>query len=380
MTLNINEQLIQTIRQQIIQSGGAISFATFMQLALYAPNLGYYNTEKRIFGRGGDFVTASEISPLFAACIARQCQQILTALGSGDILEIGAGSGVFAKNVLLELQKLDCLPRQYFIYEISPALRAQQLQLFELECPELLKHVRWLNQLPSAGINGIIFANEVLDALPATCFQVTEQGVEERCVTWEKDHFAWKNKKSSASDFVSQIKTIAETCELSVGYTSEINLEIPKWIDQIAHVLTQGVILLMDYGYGRREYYHPDRTQGTLMCFHQHQSHSDPFVMVGLQDMTAHVDFTTVAESAVDAGLNVAGYTTQAAFLLACGLLDLADKPENASATDLYTQAQAIKTLTLPAQMGEIIKVIALSKQIDLPLKGFALHDRRKDL
>jgi len=380
MTLNNNEQLIQMIHQQIIQSGGAISFATFMQLALYAPNLGYYNTEKRIFGRGGDFVTASEISPLFAACIARQCQQILTALGAGDILEIGAGSGVFAKNLLLELQKINCLPMQYFIYEISPALRAQQLQLFEQECPELLKHVRWLNQLPQSGIKGIIFANEVLDALPATCFQVTDEGVEERCVTWEKDHFAWKNKKSTSSDFVSHMKTISETGGLSVGYTSEINLEIPKWINPIAQTLNQGIILLIDYGYGRREYYHPDRTQGTLMCFQQHQSHSDPLVQVGLQDITAHVDFTAVAESADDAGLTVAGYTTQAAFLLACGLLELAETSQNASAADTYHQAQAIKTLTLPSQMGEIIKVIALTKQIDLSLKGFALHDRRKDL
>jgi SAM-dependent MidA family methyltransferase len=380
MTLNNPEQLIQTIRQQITQSGGAIPFATFMQLALYAPNLGYYNTGKRLFGRGGDFVTASEISPLFAACIAKQCQQILTALGTGDMLEIGAGSGQFAKNVLLELQQLNCLPRHYFIYEISPALRAQQLQLFEEECPALLNRVHWLDELPSSGINGIIFANEVLDALPVTCFQVTEEGVQERCVTWENDHFAWKNNAPTASDFAAQIKTLAETVELAVGYTSEIHLEIPKWLRQIAPVLTQGVILLIDYGYGRREYYHPDRTQGTLMCFHQHRSHSDPFAMVGLQDITAHVDFTTVAEQAVDLGLTVAGYTTQAAFLLASGLLALAEERQSASAADIYTQAQAIKTLTLPSQMGEIIKVIALTKQIDFPLTGFALHDRRKDL
>lgn len=375
-----NEQLKQLICQEIARSGGTISFAKFMELALYAPNLGYYNTATRKFGRGGDFITAAEISPLFAACVAKQCQQILSALSGGDILEIGAGSGVFAKNILIELKKRDALPQHYFIFEISPALRTQQFELLQQECPEFLSRVHWLDKLPDNGITGIIFANEVLDALPVHCFQITETEVEERGVAWENDRFVWRPQKKIAPALMTRIEAILQENPLPYDYASEINLEIPHWITRVAQSLHQGAVLLFDYGYGRREYYHPDRRQGTLMCFSQKHNHSDPLIQVGLQDITAHVDFTAVAESALDAGLRVAGYTTQAAFLLACGLLDLAAESPDTSATATYQQAQVIKTLTLPSQMGEIVKVICLTKQLELSLLGFALHDRRKDL
>lgn len=377
--MNGNEQLTQLICQEITKSGGAISFAKFMELALYAPDLGYYNTEKMKFGQAGDFVTASEISPLFAACIARQCQQILSTLAQGSILEIGAGSGKFAKDLLLELNNLNCLPERYLILEISPSLRAQQLKLFQQTCPEFLPRIQWLDQLPAEPIQGIIFANEVLDALPFHCFEIANNQIEERCVSWENQHFCWQNNRAAA-DLAANVNAILRESELPSGYRSEINLALQQWVSNVAQALKKGLILLLDYGYGRREYYHPDRTEGTLMCFYQHQKHSDPFVHIGLQDMTAHVDFTSVAESAVTAGLDVSGYTTQAAFLLACGLMELANPTDPLSASETYQQAQAIKTLTLPAQMGEIIKVMGLTKHFDQPLLGFALHNRRKDL
>lgn len=366
-----SEKLSDLIRQDIENAGGSISFARFMELALYSPNLGYYSAGTTPFGHNGDFITAPHISPLFSRCLARQFQPLLHELH--HILEIGAGSGVFAKDVLLELEKLGNLPENYFIYEISPVLRETQKQLFQLECPHLLARIHWLEKLPQ-DFTGIIFANEVLDALPVHCFQVEEEGIKERSVGFNNNEFHWilTNPIKEILDRLYQ-----EEISLPVGYASEINLAAPVWIKELGHTLKKGVVLLFDYGYGRREYYHPDRTQGTLMCFHQHQQHSNPFAYIGLQDITAHVDFTAVVESAIDAGFSLAGYTTQAGFLLACGLLELV---EQSSAVEQYQTNQAIKKLTMPSQMGEIIKVMGLSKDFEVPLLGFALHDRRKDL
>ncbi len=375
MTIPVNEPLIQCIRQAIQTANGAISFAQFMQLALYTPGLGYY-TSGNPFGRSGDFVTAPEMSPLFAECIAKQVQQILMALNRGDMLEFGAGSGVFAKDLLTALAALDCLPDNYFIVEISAALRAQQQTLFAAACPQFLSRIHWLDTPPTA-FNGIIFANEVLDAMPVHCFQIADNTIYERCVSWEKEKFIWHHQSPTTPELTQRMTALLKECDLPNGYQSELSLLQPAWLQTLAACLHQGVILLIDYGYGRREYYRPERSQGTLMCFHQHHHQPDPLILVGEQDITAHVDFTLLAETAVDAGLQVAGYTTQAAFLLACGLLEA---PAPASAALHYQQNQAIKRLTMPAQMGEIIKVMGLRKNLDLPLVGFTLHDRRHDL
>lgn len=375
MHSSVSSTLTDIIQEEIQQAGGHISFARFMELALYAPGMGYYTSHANPFGKSGDFITAPEISPLFARCIARQIQQVLMAIPDSDILELGAGSGVFAKDVLLELEKLNFLPQHYFIFEISAALREQQQQFLQTHCPHLLTRVQWLDALPST-FSGVIFANEVLDAIPIHCFRITEDGIQERCVAWENNRFFWKATSPTSEDFTKKVSAIQQEYNLPAGYESEINLALPAWIKSLSTILEKGLILLCDYGYGRREYYHPDRHQGTFMCYHQHRRCDDPFQFVGLQDMTAHVDFTTVVEHT---DLTLAGFTTQASFLLACGLLNLAG--ENSSTViDIYQQNQAIKTLTLPSQMGEAVKIIGLSKDLNILPIGFSLHDRRRDL
>lgn len=373
-----SEKLIQLIRHEILRAGHAISFAHFMELALYAPALGYYSAETNKFGEKGDFITAPEISPLFAQCVAKQCQQIQHALGTSDILEIGAGSGTFARDLLRDLEKTNSLPGHYFIYEISPELREQQQRLIKQDCPHLFKCITWLDTLPKS-FSGIIFANEVLDALPVHCFQISEGGAEECCVTWQDEQFAW-HLQPPQSDLATQLNLILTEYALPIGYRSEVNLAASRLIQTLGGILQQGVILLLDYGYGRAEYYHSERQNGTLTCFYQHRQYSNPLILTGLQDITAHVDFTTVAESALTAGLSVAGFTTQAAFLLACGLLDIAAKNTTLSEKEKFQQSQAIKTLTLPSEMGEVIKVMSLTKNVDLPLLGFSLQDRRRNL
>lgn len=372
-----SKALTDFIRQDIIKSGGSITFARFMEKVLYEPGLGYYSAGAHKLGKGGDFVTAPEISPLFAQCVARQIQEVLIKLGTGDILEIGAGSGTFAKDLLRELKILGNLPENYYILEISADLRERQKKLLKQHCPEFLKHVIWLDSLPEEFV-GVIFANEVMDAMPVNCFEIS-RGITERSVTWQSNQFSWILTQPS-SELVERVQLIQDI--LPEGYQSEANLMLPTWIQSLGNSLKKGLILLLDYGYGRNEYYHPQRTHGTLKCFYQQHHHNNPFVYIGLQDITAHVDFTTVAESAITGnlkGLSVKGFTTQAGFLLACGLLEIAEKNQVDTVTQ-YHQAQAIKTLTLPSEMGELIKAIALTKGLDTPLLGFSLQDRRRDL
>jgi SAM-dependent MidA family methyltransferase len=377
--LQHSAKLQELLQQETARSGGYITFARFMEIVLYAPGLGYYSAGNQKFGTTGDFITAPEISVLFAKCIARQCQEILNQLGGGDILELGAGSGKFAADLLLELEQADALPHHYYILEVSADLRAKQNHYLEVTCPHLLKRLRWLDQPPTQPLRGIIFANEVLDALPAHCFHIDDHKTKERCVTFSNNQLSWISTPPTTTELTHQLVDIQKQHLLADGYESEINLMMPALINTLNDSLQQGVILLFDYGYGRSEYYHPDRHMGTLMCYYQHHRHTDPFKYIGLQDITTHVDFTTLAETASDAALTVAGYTTQASFLLACGIIELA-AVEKLSPLEQYQQNQAIKLLTLPAQMGELIKVMALTKKYDEPLLGFSLYDRRQDL
>jgi SAM-dependent MidA family methyltransferase len=374
-----SSQLFNHIRYEVLEAGGSIGFARFMEMALYTPGLGYYCTGSQKLGKSGDFLTAPEISPLFARCIARQCQQVLELLGHGDILEIGAGSGKFACDLLAELESLDCLPEHYFILEISADLRARQQRLLEATQPHLFRRVIWLNDFPLQKINGVILANEVMDALPVTCFSIQNNTVKERRVKFSKNSFRWDNSADAPEELAQQVDIIKEKEALSDGYLSEINLLLPAWIRAVANSLNQGLVLLIDYGYARSEFYHPDRSRGTLMCHYQHHRHEDPFQLLGLQDITAHVDFTSVAENAVDAELRVSGFTTQASFLLSCGLLDLAEDNDLSPRAE-FQQNQAIKIFTLPSQMGELVKVIGLTRGLDEKLLGFQMQDRRKDL
>ena len=361
--LQHSEQLCAVIRAEINSVGGMLSFSRFMELALYAPGLGYYSAGKYKFGEGGDFVTAPEISPVFARTIARQCQQILQDIPAPNILELGAGSGVFAKDLLLELEKLGSLPQHYYILEVSADLRERQNNFLLKYCPHLYSRIIWLDSLPAEKLSGIIFANEVMDALPVYSFSIESNRLKERCVTWHQGQFAWQLTEPTTAALTLDYK-------LPNGYISEKNLLLPAWIRALSESLAQGVILLFDYGYGRDEYYHPDRYMGTLMCYYRHHYHDNPLMLVGLQDITAHVDFTSVAESALDSGCTLQGYTTQAGFLLAAGFIELAQNEKSS----------AVKRLIMPTEMGEAVKVIGLSKNFSKPLIGFALHDRRRTL
>jgi len=377
-----SERLASLIRGEIEANGGRISFARYMELALYAPGLGYYSAGARKFGAAGDFVTAPEISPLFARCVARQCEEVLRALGQGNILEIGAGSGIMACDILRALEQQDCLPEHYYILEVSAELRERQYTTLQREIPTLLGRVSWLDALPLSGWRGVIVANELLDAMPVHRFQIEQNGVRELCVAGQESKFVWQSAALTDPALAVCIEAIEKDLSdhgagLAPGYESEINLAATAWIHSIAAMLEAGLLLIVDYGYPRHEYYHAQRSNGTLMCHYRHRAHADPLILPGLQDITAHIDFTALADAADAAGLTVAGYTTQAAFLLACGIAELAVDLELEDARERVTRAQQIKKLTLPSEMGELFKVIALTRTIDMPLLGFNLQDLR---
>lgn len=365
------------IRMEIEKAGGYISFARFMELSLYAPGLGYYSSGTHKLGETGDFVTAPEISPLFGKCVAQQFAEILDAMPNADILEIGAGTGTFAKDTLQELARLHILPSRYYILETSADLRQRQQELLKTSCPEFFPHIFWLARLPET-FHGIIFANEVLDALPFHCFGIENNKIKERCVTANEHEFAWTTTQPLTAELNDQVQSLIKQYALPNGYRSEINLLLPHWIKTLATILQQGVIIFFDYGYGRKEYYRPEKNSGTLRCYFQHRCHDNPFIFCGLQDITAHIDFTAVIENALDANLTLAGYTTQSAFLLAAGIAQFVETPS--FSLQHYQQNQAMKLLMLPSEMGTLIKTAAFSKDYEKQLKGFSLFDKRHEL
>jgi SAM-dependent MidA family methyltransferase len=370
--LERHQALVRLIRDEI-DSTGAIPFSRFMALALYAPALGYYSAAQSKFGEGGDFVTAPELSPLFARCLANQVAQIVAQLGDFDILEAGAGSGILAAELLKSLDALGVAPRQYFILELSAGLRAWQQQTLERHVPLLSSRVRWLSELPAAPFNGVVIGNELLDAMPVTRFRVTDNRVAEHYVDWDGKHFRVE-ERDARDDIAARLAPLA----LMQDYTSEIGWQAEAWVRSIGERLGRGAILLLDYGFPRAEFYHPQRWQGTLMCHYRHRAHTDPFILIGLQDVTAHVDFTAIAEAGSDAGLDVLGYTSQAAFLIGCGLTELALEP--ADERQRLARSNAIAKLTAPYEMGELFKVIALGRDVQTPLRGFVVQDRRSRL
>jgi SAM-dependent MidA family methyltransferase len=375
-----SDQLSLCIREEIEREGGVISFARYMELALYHPDYGYYNSPEFNLGKEGDFTTASEISPLFAQCFAHQCQQIMHSLSTPSLLELGAGSGRFAGDLLRELKKLDDLPNYYYIYEISPHLRKKQALTLQAEYADVLHCVVWLEALPH-NFKGIIIANEVLDALPVHCFHIGNSVINERGVGWANNQFNWQLREPFTPELGEKVLQLQKDYPLAEGYESEINLYLIRFIQLLTSSLDQGMIIFSDYGYGRREYYHPERRHGTLTCFYQHRRHDNPFVLPGIQDITAHVDFTSVIEVAVENGCDLAGYTTQAAFLLDCGLMRLVlDQEKDLSEKNKFNLHHAVKLLTMPMEMGERIKIMALNKKIDLSLCGFRSRNRSREL
>jgi SAM-dependent MidA family methyltransferase len=370
-----SERLVALIRDEIEREGGWISFARFMELALYEPGLGYYSAGARKLGSGGDFVTAPELSPLFSRCLGNQCAEVLSTLGGGNILEIGAGSGLMAADMLNELEALDRLPERYQILEVSADLRERQLATLTERAPRHVARVTWLDELPAA-TSGVIAANEVLDALPTDRFRIRSGRVDALGVSWKNDRLDWS--EAPADPMLERRVREIESSTGSVfaeGYTSEVNLRLDPWLRTLAGALVSGVMLLIDYGLPRRQYYRPERHDGTLLCHFRQRFHSDPFIYVGFQDIGAWVDFTAVAETATDAGLTVAGFTTQAHFLMGLGIeqhLKTAGERELVERVSLARQAML---LTLPGGMGERFKVIALARGVTQPLKGFSIRD-----
>ena len=380
--LNADQQAqLQTtqalIREQIAQAGGCLPFDVFMELALYAPGAGYYVNGTHKFGVDGDFVTAPEISPLFSQCLAAQAAQVLEQLPGGDILEFGAGSGAMAADVLLQLERLDQLPKRYLILELSPGLQARQRETLAQRAPGLLDRVHWLQGLPEPGWRGVVLANEVLDAMPVHRFRQGAAGCEELGVHWQDGHFAARWQADCSATLQARVAELADRLgAFSEGYDSEINLRLDGWLQALAQVMGQGALILIDYGYSEREYYHPERSGGTLICHYRHRAHADPLQLVGLQDITANVDFSAVAAAALDAGLSLAGYTTQAHFLINNGLQALLAEA-SADTHQQVQRLQQVKQLTLPTTMGERFKVIGLQKDLELPLQGFVMGDMR---
>jgi SAM-dependent MidA family methyltransferase len=371
-----SEKLIHLIAGEIANAGGRIGFERYMELALFAPGLGYYSAGARKFGAQGDFVTAPEISSLFSRALAHQIAEVLGNINNGNVLEVGGGSGVMAADMLAELERLDALPERYLLLELSADLQARQRETLSERVPHLLERVTWLTKLPAPGFRGVVVANELLDALPVCCFELTENGVRQRDVSFVGGRFQWA--EGEAETLPAHLSGIF--AELPVGYVSEINHAASAWVQSIAAMLEDGVVLLIDYGYAAAEYYHPQRNGGTLMCHYRHRAHDDPFVYPGLQDITAHVDFTAIAEAAVESGLTVPGYTSQACFLLGNGITELAEQFDELNQQQQIMQAQQIRTLTLPGEMGERFKVIALAQNYERPLQGFALQDLRHQL
>lgn len=374
-----SQLLVESIKSACLASDGWIRFPEFMNIALYEPGLGYYSGGLQKFGHKGDFITAPEVSPLFGQCLARQISEVLKNFQqiSSDktvVLEFGAGTGILAADILLELENHGCLPEQYLILELSAELKQRQKETIKNKAPHLYKYVSWLNQLPDDVSNAIVIANEVLDAMPVECFRMNENKVESLMVGIEDDKLV---SRYMPADYYTdkQIATIQQRSEINFlnNYSSEYNPAINGWLSALENKIENLVILLIDYGYNEKEYYHADRSSGTMMCYYQHRAHSDYLWWPGLQDITAFVNFTDVAYSAVDLGMEVSGYTTQAAFLLANGLSELHASQVTDDVQQQVQLSQQIKTLTLPSEMGERFKVMALTKNYDEPLTGFLM-------
>ena len=373
----ISSALAARIREEIAARGGTMPFSRFMELCLYAPGLGYYRNATPIFGPEGDFVTAPEISEAFGACVARQVAQVLERVPDGAVVEVGAGSGRLAARMLHALHALGLDP-PYLVLEPSAELRRRQARHLREQGFEA--RVRWLDDFPEPGLRGAVVANEVIDALPASRLEVTGGTLREAHVGCRDGAFRleWRAPSPALAGAWEAIRRDLEA-PLPPGYVCEVHLAAPVWVRTMAARLARGLVLLIDYGYPRRELYHPDRRTGTLACHYRHRVHYDPFFRPGLQDLTAHVDFTALARAGEAAGLEVAGFTTQAEFLIATGLLEQGARL--APGSERYLRfAQEVKRLTLPAEMGEAVKVLALDRGIDGPLVGFSGRDHRPRL
>ena len=379
---------MQRIRAACEHASGWLKFSEYMNIALYEPALGYYSGGLQKFGQKGDFITAPEVSPMFGQCLANQMAEVISNFnesGKDDvsIVEFGAGSGVLAADVLLRLEELKLLPEQYFIIELSAELKQRQKEAIDNQAKHLLDRVRWLDQLPDDMSNVIVVANEVLDAMPVECFKVgTDTSSSQSLVVGFENNELVSKYLPAEESIVEKLTEMQQRSEFhfSENYKSEYNPAIGGWLAALESRVESLVILLIDYGYNEKEYYHQDRVDGTLMCYYQHRAHDNIFWWPGLQDITAFVNFTDVAYSADSLGMEISGYTTQAAFLLANGLSELHAEQVTDDVQQQIKLSQQIKTLTLPSEMGDRFKVMAITKNYDEPLTGFSMLDLRNRL
>jgi len=365
-----SDRVAEHIHSEIAASGGWIGFARYMELALYAPGLGYYSAGARKLGKAGDFVTAPEISPLFGQTLARQVHQIVRA-GFDEILEVGAGSGALAATLLEELERAGSAPRNYLILELSADLRERSRDTLAARVPHLLERVAWLNRLPPA-FSGVVLGNEVLDAMPVHVVRVQGGKPEEGGVGVRGGRLDWSWRLASG-----ELLEAARALDLPEGFRTEVPLAQRGFLRSLAGVLEKGVALFVDYGFPQKEYYHPQRREGTLMCHYRHHAHADPFFLPGLQDITSHVDFSAVAAAAREGGLELVGYTSQAQFLVNCGITEVMSRTPAEDAARFLPLASQANRLMSPTEMGELFKVIAFGRGFAAPLEGFREGDRR---
>jgi SAM-dependent MidA family methyltransferase len=364
-----SERLSAFIKNDIINQGGWISFARYMALVLYTPGLGYYTAGACKFGEAGDFVTAPELSSLFGYTLAGQISEIMIN-SAPFVLELGAGSGKLAADILEQLERVGSLPERYMILEVSADLRERQKRLLQHRLPHLISRIDWLDSLPGH-FSGVMLANEVFDALPVHLLHWQAGKVDEIGITFNDKGFSKEQRNIQDAALLNAAQSIT----VPDNYVSEICMNSRGLMNSLATCLTQGVMLFIDYGFGAREYYHPQRTEGTLMCHYRHLAHDDPFFLPGLQDITAHVNFSDLAETGIDAGLALLGYTNQAFFLINNGIADLLDMTSAQNLREYLPLSAQLQKLTSPAEMGELFKVIALGRDYPENLSGFKRGD-----
>jgi SAM-dependent MidA family methyltransferase len=363
-----SQRLAEHIAHSIVAEGEWIPFSRYMELALYAPGLGYYAAGARKFGSEGDFVTSPEISPMFAKCFAMQAAQVLKAVG-GDVLELGPGSGVFAADLFEALKELGTLPDRYLLLEVSPDLRERQRTLLAQRFPADIARFTWIDTLPEK-MRGIVIANEVLDVVPCSLVHRDNQGrLMETGVILTEAGFAFEDQELRDGELKRRAASAFPPGEYD--YLSEVNFAAEALVRTIASMLEAGVAIFVDYGFPEREYYHPQRSMGTLRCHYRHRVHGDPFFMPGLQDITAHVDFSAMARAAEQGGAEVFGFTTQAYFLISCGLAVMVSAGDPTMTLSRLKGTSAVHRLIGPSEMGELFKVLGFGKGMADPILGF---------
>ena len=366
VSLRHSAHVVAHLKNAIFDAGGWIPFSKYMDLAMFAPGLGYYSAGAAKIGAAGDFTTAPEMSALFGATLAKQVAQILNVTG-GDVLEFGAGSGKLARDLIRALEKLGCEPRQYLILEPSPDLRERQCALLQKEISNCNSRVKWIDCLPE-NFTGVMIANEVLDAMPIELIAWQADGIYQRGVALSGEDFVWQEQKLAPGALLDHAKTI----NVKAGYVSEIHLAGEAFVRSVGDSLKHGAALFIDYGFLDHEYYHADRSTGTVMCHYRHRAHTDAFFLPGVQDITAHVNFSAMMNAARSTGLEVEGFATQAKFLIACGITDELGEIDPANAAQYLPLANQVQRLLSPAEMGELFKVLGLGRGIDFPLLGFS--------